>query len=464
MGIIATFFCLIGLFFPVTDTKDTLSDGEAVVSYISFKGNKRTNRTVILREMTFEVGDTLSVNTLDKELTQSQKNIFNTNLFVEVNLQSRWISEKEVVIEVEVKERLYLIGLPILYLADRSFNEWWYNQNHDLSRIIYGLQMAHSNLSGNADELRLKIYGGFIPFFEVSYGKAYLDKRQRMGLRGGLFYSTQRSIPFRTWDDRLEFIDTDTRTKDRRGAFVEYNLRNALYHKHKLYSSFTRLQINDTIQELNPNYIRVADGKLNYVTFRYDYTFDQRDVVQYPLKGQFLNAGITSHFNRSQNQYVLRLNYQRYMPITKKMFFDAGVRTLFNFPTNQSYIFTNGLGYGNNQVRGYELNVIDGQHYGILQTNLKYKAFDKSFDLSNFLSINQFNTVPLAIYPKVFFDIGYIRNFYPERSNSKLSNSLLYGGGIGVDMVTFYNAALKIRYAVNKSGVSGVYFGLEKEI
>ena len=152
------------------------------------------------------------------------------------------------------------------------------------------------------------------------------------------------------------------------------------------------------------------------------------------------------------------------MPITKKMFFDAVVRTLFNFPTNQSYIFTNGLGYGNNQVRGYELNVIDGQHYGILQTNLKYKAFDKSFDLSNFLSINQFNTVPLAIYPKVFFDIGYIRNFYPERSNSKLSNSLLYGGGIGVDMVTFYNAALKIRYAVNKSGVSGVYFGLEKEI
>src|SRR5690606_13491670 len=127
-----------------------------------------------------------------------------------------------------------------------------------------------------------KIYGGFIPYLELTYGRPYIDRRQRMGIRGGIFYSEQKSFAFRTWSDRLDFLESESRSFSRRGAFLEYNLRNALYHFNTLYLGFTNSSVADTIPQLNPNYFGESNTTLNYATFSYDYKFDKRDNRQYP--------------------------------------------------------------------------------------------------------------------------------------------------------------------------------------
>ena len=49
-------------------------------------------------------------------------------------------------------------------------------------------------------------------------------------------------------------------------------------------------------------------------------------------------------------------------------------------------------------------------------------------------------------------DRGYVRNYYPELSNTRLGNKLLAGAGVGVDFVTFYNLIFRFNYTINGLG------------
>ena len=64
--------------------------------------------------------------------------------------------------------------------------------------------------------------------------------------------------------------------------------------------------------------------------------------------------------------------------------------------------------------------------------------------------------MPYALYLKAQFDGGYV---YADqyRANNPLSNSWLYGGGLGLDFVTYYDRVFRFEYSVNKLGKGGLY-------
>jgi outer membrane protein assembly factor BamA len=436
------------------------------VESVELLGNEKTRNSIILREMTFSVGDSMTFEMLEKEVERSRRNIFNTNLFVYCKANFDIVNGYAQVI-IEVKERLYLLPLPILYLADRSFNEWWYNRNHDLKRVIYGVQLNHSNLTGNGDQLKLKTYGGFIPYFELSYARPYIDKRQRMGLRGGVFYSNQKSFAYRTWEDKLDFFQTEERTKERKGGYVEYNLRNRLYHAHKIYLGYTESKLFDNAVNLNENYFGSAGNQLNYFTFKYNYRFEKVNNIQFPLDGHIVGAnllnyglGVSSHVNH----LAIGFEYHVFKPLINKLYGSLSFIGQVSTPKKQLYPFVSAFGSGTKLVRGYELNVVDGQHFGLLKSNLKYELANKIFDISRLLKIKQFNSLPLGIYANTYADMGYVKNYFPEFSNSSLSNKLLFGGGVGLDFVTFYDTSFRVNYSVNQTGFGKLYFGVQRGI
>jgi hypothetical protein len=436
------------------------------IESIVILGNERTRRGIILREITFSLGDSLTLDLLEKEVERSRRNIYNTNLFVYCKADFD-IENGKANVFIEVKERLYLLPLPILFLADRSFNEWWYNRNHDFKRLIYGVQLNHTNLTGNGDFLKLKAYGGFVPYFELSYGRPYIDKRQRMGLRGGLFYSNQKSFAYRTWNDKLDFVESEEVMKDRKGIFVEYNLRNVLYHAHKIYLGYTESKLSERAVELNPNFFETAGRFLPYFTFKYNYRYEKVNNVQYPLDGKIIAASLINYgmgASKHVNHTAIGFEYHDFIPLGKKFFVNFGFKGQVSAPKRQLYQFVSAFGPRNILVRGYEVNVVDGQHYGLLRSNLKYELSNNIFDISKVLKIKQFNSLPIAIYPNIYGDLGYVKNYFPELSNSTLANKFLYGGGIGVDLVTFYDTAVKVNYSVNQTGFGKFYFGVQRGI
>lgn len=436
-----------------------------IVEPVEFIGNHKTQTRILAREMTFRAGDTLSLDQFNQELERSRQNIFNLNLFLTVSSCVEMTVDGRITPVIEVKERLYLLILPIFFLADRNFSEWWYDRGRDLRRTTYGVNAHHDNLTGNNDQLQLRAYGGFVPYLELSYGRPYIDRRQRMGISGGIFMATQRTMAFRTWNDKLDFFPTEERMRERSGAFVRYNLRNGLYHFHTLQANFAQTKIADTIARLNPHYFLDGKTEQKIISLTYDYRKDTRDNKQYALTGDVFFAQSTfQHVIHApiRSLFSIQSGYVKYGALSSRWFWDASIRMRWSTPVLQPYAQIVGLGFGNNLVRGYELNVIDGQGFALFKTNLKYKLINQVFDLSRWIKFRQFNTFPLAGYATVYADAGRVWNPYPEKSNTQLGNTWLVGGGAGLDIISFYNTIGRINYSMNRQGEGRVYFTIAR--
>ncbi|MFV0398653.1 MAG: hypothetical protein ACK5JU_11675, partial [Bacteroidales bacterium] len=56
-----------------------------------------------------------------------------------------------------------------------------------------------------------------------------------------------------------------------------------------------------------------------------------------------------------------------------------------------------------------------------------------------------------------YCDMGYAYHDYPTVHNH-LSNRFLISGGVGLDIVTFYDIILMFDYAFNREGTPGFFF------
>jgi hypothetical protein len=64
--------------------------------------------------------------------------------------------------------------------------------------------------------------------------------------------------------------------------------------------------------------------------------------------------------------------------------------------------------------------------------------------------------VHFSLYLGLFSDMGYIIDRQTDQDNA-LSNSLLWGNGISLDYVTYYDKLLRIEFSVNHLGEKGVF-------
>jgi hypothetical protein len=180
-----------------------------------------------------------------------------------------------------------------------------------------------------------------------------------------------------------------------------------------------------------------------------------------------LIAGV-SKFGISKNSDVNQLNlaaaYTKYFPVVGKFYSDVSVSGKLSLPRLQPYTLTSGLGFRNSLVRGYELYVIDGQNYGLLRTNLKYQLLNRTFDLKRLVKIKQFSTLPVAAYMTTYLDIGYVKNYFPEFSNTSLGNKPLVGGGVGMDIVTWYDTIGRLNYSFNQLGENKFFFSFVRNL
>ncbi|MDZ7935640.1 MAG: hypothetical protein U5M51_11920 [Emticicia sp.] len=143
------------------------------------------------------------------------------------------VDNQQIDVIVEVKERLYLVVLPVFYLADRNFNEWWYERNRDFKRTIYGIYAKHSNLTGNNDQLRIRAEFGFVPNFELTYGSPYLDKKLTTTFLCGAFYGINKTMVYRTSQDKFQFAESEARQRERLNFYATLSRLNGIFSESK---------------------------------------------------------------------------------------------------------------------------------------------------------------------------------------------------------------------------------------
>ena len=442
------------------------SISQVILGDITVEGNQRTRTNIITRELAIKTGDKIRPDLLGETLEIDRRKVINTNLFVTVEMIPETNEDSvRTNIRIVVKERWYLIATPVFQLADRNFNEWWYDRNRDFSRTIYGVYLSYGNVSGRADKLRVLAEFGFIPKFEVSYSLPYLDKAQKTGITVGASYAINKTMAYRTWRDKLSYLNSEDINKKRFYSFVTLTRRNKYYTFHSLDLRWSSTQITDTIAVLNPNYFLKGRTEQTYFQLTYSFSYDRRDNFQYPLRGkagavQFSKIGLLP--SDRINQAYIYGSYKQFFQLSDRFFANSGIRARVSAPRKQPYLQTIGLGYRNDLVRGYELYVIDGQDYGLLKNELKYRIFSTQKHMS-WIPVRQFNTIPIAAYLNTFADAAYVKNSYPEFSNTRLGNKLIYGAGAGLDVVTFYNIVARFNLTFNAKGERRFFFNIARE-
>lgn len=440
-------------------------DSMLVIQHINIIGNQRTKERIIFRELDISNGDSIKVGEIETRLDLNRRKLVNTNLFITVELKFRRASENKIDIDVKLLEQWYVMGYPVFQIIDRNYAEWL-ERGADFKRTTYGIDFLHNNFRGRAEKLNLRAESGFVQRVDFGYRIPYIDKAQKTGIGFNLSYSTTKNLAFKSLNDTLFFLRNQSDALRKRfSAAVNIRKRFGFYDNHVAELRYNSGSIADTISRLNPDYFLNNRTSQQFFQFTYFYGYDFRDNVAYPLRGRRFEFGVTKLgllASDDINQLDLAAGYYWFKPLSKKFFYGLTLKAKISFPEKQPFNNTRGLGYGGDLVRGYELYVVDGVSHGLVRNNLKYELLNSKIFLK-FLKIKQFNTIPIGIYPNVFFDYGYVNNPLTSENKSKLANRFLYGGGAGIDVVTYYNMVIRLTYVVNDRKQTNFVFGIGRE-
>ncbi|TAE32290.1 MAG: hypothetical protein EAZ91_05330 [Cytophagales bacterium] len=453
------------------------TDSLLVVQQVNLSGNIRTRDRIVTRELEIRVGDTIRMSDLSGKLAWDARKLNNTNLFVTASVTARSLVDSLIVrgdyapiaVDVVMKERWYLLAYPVFDLADRNINEWWYDRGRSLKRVIYGARLDYRNVTGNNDRLAGIAEFGFLNRYFLSYTRPYIDRAQRLGIRVDGLYQTNPELAYRSQADKLVFLRSDGVLRERGFGGVTLTRRDGFYQFQSLGLRYVSNRIADTVARLNPLFYGDGRTRQRYLQLSYGYRYDRRDNVAYPLRGYLITGDATWYGLLPRDdlrQLELVVSAARFWALSEKptgrWFANTGVRAQVILPRWQPYNDLRGLGYNQEMVRGYELFIIDGQHFGLWKNSLRYRLFDTVKQI-RWLRVKQFNTFPIAAYLTGFADAGYVQSSIAQQFESRLANRLLLGTGVSLDVVTFYNLVGRFSATVNGQGKRGFYFNIAQE-
>lgn len=429
------------------------------IGQVFIEGNKRTKSYIIERELPFRKGDSIFLPDLVKGFEVSRQQLFNTGLFNEVIVALKSFRGYEVDIIIQVKERWYFFPIPYLKPVDRNLSEWA-RQGYGLDRVNYGLKFTQYNFSGRNDKLRFYLLTGYTRQFQFQYEQPYADKSLKHGFGVGFSYSFNREINYATVNNQQMFTDSLTDGIKRWEGSLQYNYRPGLRTFHTVRLSVTRQVVDSQLLGLNPKYLTASSSAVTYPELSYNIRYVNVDYVHFPLTGWVAEGGILKRgINKHMNMWQINGKANKGWRLAKKTYYALQGSAVLRYPFDQPYINHRMFGYGDMFLRGLERYVVDGVAAGMVRNTLRYELL--RFNINNPLRARTHDRIPFRIYARTFGDMGYSYN--KNFTDNSLTNRMLYTGGFGVDLVTFYDIILRFDYSFNQLGQSGVFFHVKND-
>ncbi|HLF62487.1 MAG TPA: BamA/TamA family outer membrane protein [Saprospiraceae bacterium] len=434
-----------------------------LVKEIEISGHHRTKELTILRELDFTIGDTILLSELTQRLDRNRANLLNTALFTEAELNIKeWDHDAlQIVVSISVKEAWYLYIIPIVELADRNFNVWWQEHHRAFNRLNLGVSAYHINLTGIRDRLKVKGQVGYTPKFEIHYQLPYFNREKSLGITTNALWSSNKEVAYITRGNKLEFYKNDKNPAFRRfrlQAGLRY--RPNLYMMHDLDLAFYSNCIDPIIAfDNNPDFFLHQKTRQHYFALRYKSVYDNRDLQLFPMKG--IVGGIEVHKEGlgsfdDVNSLSITGFVEYHYPVLKNV--SVGVMTKGQYGVirkKQPFWNYQGLGFGNDYIRGYELYVINGMDYVYGKASVITRLINSSINWKRKMP-KAFREMPLQFYVTLNYDIGHVNDPFFAAGNP-LVNRTLSGGGPGLALVLSHTFALQAEYSFNELGENGLF-------
>lgn len=454
--------CMVLTAFSVSNDLICQSDKESqrgiTVREIKIEGLQRTKEFLIHKEINIKQGDIIPFTNLLPKIKENRILLEKTSLFKEVVMTIDNWENDSIDITIEVQERWYYLIYPYLRLADRNFNEWITEHNADLGRLIYGATLYLENIRGRNEQLKIRALFGFNQQFGAQFSSPYFTKKSNFGYKIGAEFKRTREVAYTTTSNKLEFVRTDEYAFRELAANSSITFRKGHFLKHAVHLNYFQTEVSDTILELNPSYFNNGQSRQRMFELSYSIKLDKASSNYYPLTGynielEFSKKGLGIYDD--VNLFEIRAFFSQYYQLGKRFHGGHKLTWKFRVGNDQPYFLQKALGYKHDVVRGYELYVIDGQQFFLIQNDLKIELF--SFKVAKpIISLKQFNNIPFQFFLRPHIDFGYVVDSKYTETNS-LRNKWLIGYGAGIDIVTYYDYAISINFSINRMAEKGLY-------
>jgi outer membrane protein assembly factor BamA len=407
------------------DSDSTVISGNYSVKIdtIIIRGNNITENYIILRELTFKPGDTLTY----KQAVYNKERVYSLDIFNQVKIFPVSYHDKILAV-IEVVESWYIWPIPFAEL-----------KNGDWNKISYGVDLAVKNFRGMHETIRIKAGLGYDPSLTLDYIIPVLNYKENIYL-----------------DTRLSYNLVENKSLfalQKYGAVFDQKMINAQVTVGKRISLFHNIAVTAGYNYIEtPLYfpgINASNQRIDRVLYLgAGYAFDTRDLAQFPKNG------IYSSFNilmkglgiNEINYQVYTLDFREYRPLfwdlSGKWRFTARLTSGKSIP----YYDYSVLGY-QERIRGYLHDVLEGNDYYL--TSLEFfHPIIKDIDLDlNFIPIvpKQFLTYRVALYAEIFGDAGAVK----LRDKSISIRNFDSGYGFGFTLLILPYNILRVELALN---------------
>lgn len=425
-----------------------------MINEITIEGNRHTKDFVIQREILFKEKDQIQWNQIDKMIEMNILRLESLGIFNDATIEFQRIDSTRCKVDITVVENWYIYPNPIFELSDRNFSEWWINNNRSLSRVNYGARLEHINLTGRRDKATLTIQGGYTKKYELKYRQPHLTQNGKYGTEAFIYFANQKELPYKTENNKSLYGSYDDRivlSRFRTGAALFYRPDVFTGHSFRLeyHNNFVHEHV---IQELNKDYF--LNGRTGIKFFYFSYMFDYNQIVYpfYPKGGYQIQTelkkegfGIFNHYNNLS----LSLKGTYYKKLGQKWFIGSIAKVKANLIRSKvAFANNSALGYGDDSLVGYTVNVIDGTDFFYIKNSLRRQWFQRRINLGKWMPLRHFKIMDVELYSRLDFDTGYVNDRFYAETNT-FNNRMIYGFGAGFDLLLYNNYRASIRYEYN---------------
>ncbi len=431
------FFLSIGIYFLIAYQISAIPDSvfvddeEFYVDSVLIVGNDITEDFIILRELTFQPGDTVR----SSDLLYNRERVFSLRLFNRVSIYPVFRG-MHTIIYIDVKEGWYIYPVPFIKRQDKSSNKY-----------SYGINVTYKNFRGRDEILRALISLGYDPYFLIAFENPAVDFENGIGLGFNLSYlksynknSLARSVY--GGDFQNKFYTIGTLLKKRLNQF------NTIF-------GVGSFQYIETPGNLFPGFSASGEKIDRTISLGIGYLYDSRDLKQFSQDGvysliELVHKGLGIN-DISYN--VLNFDFREYRPFVDGLVAKWRIAFRHTFGGLIPFYDYSYLGY-DEYVRGHADDNREGNNFVISSLEFSYPVL-KEFDFSIKLPLlpQQLTSARIGIFITAFADAGHAFN-----NHQRFRLGDLYSGyGVGITFLVLPYNAIRFEYAIGHKKSKGEF-------
>ena len=402
------------------------------IDSIEIRGNETTEEFIILRELTFKVGDTID----STQIHFNRERIFSLAIFNRVEL---FVVNKESknVLVIDVTEAWYLYPIP-----------FWYTQGNSIKKLTYGIDFLIKNFRGRNEILHATFGLGYDKYFSLKYENPALLHAEDVGFSVSAGYTN-----FNNRNEQAEQLN---------GGSFSYRVIHGSIGIWKRINQFNliggSLSFNYWEAKTKPIGAITASGKLidHLPSLGLYYNYDSRDLKLYSQDGiysfiNYLHRGFGVD-NISYN--ILEVDLRGYQALVGEL---SSKLRLFHkraFGRHVPFYDYAYLGYSE-KIRGHNIDFVEGHNSILTSVELSYPLLDEwNMSIKLPLIPRSLTSARIGIRFNIFADAGTVF----ENSQSLILSKFHSGYGFGLTILFLPYNAFRLEYAINELGKGEVVF------